>query len=459
MATLLSINSKLASLSVVSGFDQLAAEASNVASNVQALNSSSLGGLFNETISGVQAINTTTIPEHTVGVLTENLTGLRAQIVKDVSAAKTALDKITGASVDNSFNDLVYASATGEGVKAAINYVTDPTDQQLTTILENTVPTQFVNQISNIVKKDFTGFSGDLSTAVGSFNRAFNDLLGITSTSPLQAVLLQNDAGPLNIIENLGVNKLIATDVLVLLQSKQISAAIDIITKLTGKISTDVESILGTVPLTLQDQIQKRNVGTSSTGVYEVSDKNNEWNGESTPTTFFDVIATQEHLTVEMLRCPREVTEVVFYGHEMTENQVLTASEIHEAYIADGNDGIPFHYVILPNGNIQRGRPISRNGTYSTTHSDFSIGVVVPHVKDAPATVKQGQSARQLIEAFYSVWPGGQVFDAQIDTGDSDVKVGFNVANFIASLKKVNYGSAARSFSTRQLISAAQGNV
>lgn len=459
MATLLSLNSKLKSLGVISGFDKLATEATTVASSVQALNSSSFGNEINSTISGVQGLNTTPDATIAIGLLTENLLGLQSQVVKDVSSSKSDLDLITGSSVDNSFNDFVFTSATAEGVKAGVNVVASPTDDQMTNILSNTVPEQYANQVASLVINDYSNFSTQLSTAVGSFGSAFADLLGSVTGNVLQDVILQNDTRPINIIENLGVDSKTAGEILVLLQSNRLNQAVERLVSETGKSAEEIESVLATVPISLADQIDKRNVGNSSTGVYDVADKNNEWNGANTPATFFDVIATQEQLTIEMLKSSREITEIIFFGHEMTENQLLTSTEIHASYIADGNDGIPFHYVILPNGNIQRGRPLSKDGTYSTNRGKFSIGIVVPHVVNVPATVKQGKSVRQLIESFYSVWPGGQVFDAEIDTGDSEVKVGVNIGNYIASFKKVNYGSASRSFSTQQLISAAQGNV
>ena len=459
MSTLLSLNSKLKSLGIVSGFDNLSTQTSSVASSVQALNSSSLGNEINATIGGVQGLNTTKDAAISIGLLTENLPGLRSEIVLDVSSSKSDLDSITGNTVDNSFNDLVFTSATAEGVKAAVNSIVVPTSTQLTNILQNVVPEQYANQVSSLIEKSFTDFSTELSEAVGSFNSSFSDILGSVTGNVLQDVILQNDSRPINIIETLGVDFATAGEVLVLLQSNQTNQAVELLVSLTGGIASDIEDVLATVPTSLEDQIDKRKVGSSSTGVYDVSDKNNEWNGANTQSSFFDVIATQEQLTVEMLKSSREITEIIFFGHEMTENQLLTSDEIHQSYIADGNDGIPFHYVVLPNGNIQRGRPLSRSGTFSTTHDQFSIGVVIPHVKGAPATIKQGKSVRQLIESFYGVWPGGQVFDAETDTGDSEVKVGVNIGNYIASFKKVNYGSAGRSFSTQQLISAAQGNI
>jgi|TARA_B110000908_G_scaffold167945_1_gene221845 hypothetical protein len=461
MATLSSLNAKLKSLGVVSGFSELSDTSSKLASSVQALNSSSLGTEINAAIAGVQGLNTTLDAGLSVALLTENLTGLQSQVVKDVAESKSDLDKITGAAVNNAFNDLVFASATAEGVKAAINLVATPTDEQLTTIMSNIVPEQFAGQVSSLVTKSFGDFSGELLTAVTSFSSSFDDLLGSITGNVLQDVILQNDKRPINTIENLGVPVAQAGEVLVLLQDNNINEAAALVQKTTKQPLEleEIEAVLATVPTSLEDQIDKRKVGSSSTSVYDVADKNNEWVGAATPAKFFDVVATQEQLTVEMLKCSREITEIIFFGHEMTEDQVLTAEDIHQAYVADNNDGIPFHYVVLPNGNIQRGRSTSKDGSFSTTHDKFSIGIVIPHVRDAPGTVQQGKSVRQVIESFYSVWPGGQVFDANIDTGDSQVKTGVNIGNYIASFKKINHGDGSRSVSTRQLISAAQGNV
>ena len=148
MATLTAINSRLKNLSVISGFDKLASQAITIATSVQALNSSSLGITLNENISGVQSLNTTINSAYAIGLLTKNLTGLQSQVVKDVSGSKTQLDAITGATVDNAFLDFVFASATAEGIKSAINTVATPSNQQLNTILTNVVPKQFSGQVS-----------------------------------------------------------------------------------------------------------------------------------------------------------------------------------------------------------------------------------------------------------------------------------------------------------------------
>ena len=459
MSDLRSINSKLKSLGITSGFEILTKSTSSVASSVQALNSSSLGGTLNENISGILALNTTANPAKSMALLTENLSGLQSQVVKDVSDSKTPLDAITGASVANGFLDMVVTSATAEGVKTAIKTIAEPTDQQMTTILTNVVPKKFAGQIDGLVTKNFPEFANDLSASVDLFSSSFANLVGSKTGNVLQDIILQTDNTPISILENFGVPGDKTGDVLVQLQNNQFNEAVITVARLTQQPIPVVEKLLATVPTSLKDQIKPRTTNTSSTGVYDVTSKNNKWNGSSTPSSYFDIIATQEQLHIEMIKCSREITEIIFFGHEMSANQVLTASEIHDTYNEDGNDGIPFHYVVLPNGNLQRGRSLAKLGTYSTTHNNYSIGFVVPHVIDTPATAKQGATVRMIMETFYDVWPGGQVFDAEVDTDDSEVKVGVPIESLIASFKKDNKGSSARSFSTAQLISAAQGNI
>ena len=458
MASLVALNSKLKSLVSSSGFDILSKETSAIASSVQALNSTSLGTELNESLSGILALNTSSKALSSIAILTGNIPGITSQIVKDVSASKTDLEAITGATADNGFLDVVITCPTPEGIKVSLGAIANPTDQQTQAILANTTPKKYQDQIATITVKDFAKLSGEFSTSLAAFASAFNNLSKTQTGNVLQDILLQTDDTPISILENFGVPRSEAPAILVLLQSKKTTEAITKIAALTGKDVETIEAFILTVPTSLDAQLQTSGQ-TSSTGVYDVSSKNNTWRGAATTNEYFDIIATQEQLLIEFIKCPREITEIVFYGHEMTADQILTAKDIHESYNADGNDGIPFHYVVQPGGNLQRGRSIAKEGTYSTTHNKYSIGVVIPHYVNTEAKVQQGATVRQIIEAFYHVWPGGQLFDANEDIGESKVPVGLSISSYAESFKKVNYGGAGRSFSTAQLINASQGSV
>ena len=459
MATIPEINSILRSAKVGAGFQDLVKNTSTVASSVQALNSTSLGGLLNETLSGIQALNTSVKTSSSIAILSQNIPGIQDQIIKDVSSSKTDLDKITGATVSNGFLDVVITCPTPEGVKASIQAISTPNASQTENIISNITPKKYSNQVKDISNKDFTDFSNEFSTSLGTFVSSFTNLAKTKTGNPIQDILLQSDITPLSVIENFGVPKERTVDVLLLLQAKEDRKAILLVQELTKKTIAEIESFLPTVPIDINQQLKDNTEFTSTTGVYDVTSKNTLWQGTNTRDDFFDIVATQEQLIIEFIKCSREITELVFYGHEMTPDQILTAKDIHASYNADGNDGIPFHYVVQSNGNLQRGRPIAIDGTFSNTHNKFSIGIVLPYYQNGDATIQQGATVRKILEAFYQVLPGGQVFDAQEDLDESKISVGLSIGSYIEAFKKVNYGGASRSFSTAQLISAAQGNV
>ena len=459
MANFNALNTKLKSFKLSSGFENLLSETTTIASSVQALNSTSLGSILNETVSGIQALNTTVNAATSIATLTGNIPGIQDQIIKDVSQSKTALDAICGTANDNGFLDIVITCPTPEGVKAATKSIATVTDKQTEAILANTTPKQYAGQIKDIAAKDYTALSSDFSSQVGSYLSAFSSINVKQTGNPLQDIVLQTDSTPLNMLENFGVPKDQTADILVLLQDNNIIDASIQVANVTGKPITEVEVFLTTIPANLIDQLATAGTEVSSTGTYDVTGKANTWQGAKTPPEYFDVIATQEQLIIEFIKCGREITEVVFYGHEMSPNQVLSARDIHQSYNADGNDGIPFHYVVQPSGNLQRGRDIAIEGTYSTTHDKYSIGIVIPYYTNGSANIHQGATINSVLKAFYQVWPGGQVFDAQLDLNESEISVGVSIDNYIDSFKKTNHGGSSRSFSTSQLISAAQGGI
>lgn len=458
MATISTINTRLRNIVTAAGFDKVVTEANDVASNVNALESTSLGTQLNENISGVQGLNTDA-GKSTVALLTSNLTGLQDQVIKDVSTSQSDLNAITGSTVDNGFLDLVVSSASAEGVKSAIETIATPTEAQLQTILENVVQEQFRNEVPDIVTNNFTNFANNLSTKATSFDSTFTNLLNGKTGNVLQDIILQTDATPLNLLESMGLSEKKSAEVLLLLQANKFIEAVEIVSTQTDLTVEQAEARLAEVPTNVSDQVIRRAVRTSSLPVYDVTTTFNDWNGKNTPNTYFTNIATFEELMIEFVNTSREITEIVFFGYEIGNNQTVTPADIHDACIADNMDGIAFHYVIEPNGDLRRGRPITVDGEFGGGHDQFSIGICIPHRVGVGATVQQGKTVDLILEAFWNMWPGGQVFDAKEDVGIADFETGINVESFLANYRKINHGTGDRSFSTAQLISAAQGNL
>ena len=461
MADIKDINNRLKNIVKIAGFDSVVLKTNVTASNIKALEATSLGELLNENISGVQGL-TVNAGSSNIALLQNNLTGLESQIVKDVSSSKSDLQSITGATdtVENGFLDLVFTAASAEGVKAGINVVATPTDSQMQTILTNIVPEQFSSQVSSIVGQDFTSLTANLSVDITAFNSAFTNLLNGKTGNILQDVLLQTDTSPISAIVALGVTPSVASDVLLLLQTNKFDDAVATVSATPGVTlsQAQIETALLAVPIDISSQITTPGVRSSSLAVFDPTTNFNNWTGKNTPKSYFSLIATLEELMIELVNTSREITEVVFCGYEIDEDQSVTPQDIHEACIAAGLDGIAYHYVILPNGDMRRGRSLAVDGEYNTAHNQYSIIVVVPHKRNVGATIAQGRSIDLFLEAFWNLWPGGQCWDAE-DIDVQSFPVGVNIDNYRSNYRKQNFGNAGRSYSTTQLISAAKGNL
>ena len=462
MANINDINNKLSSIVGTAGFGEVVSATTKVASNVKALEATSLGEQLNENISGVQGL-TAGAGAANIAILQSNLTGLGDQVIKDVSTNKDALQAITGAgdTIENGFLDFCFASPSAEGVKAALNVVATPSASQTEGILKNIVPEQFSAQVSDIVDQDFSAFTNTLTESVSSFTNTFSNLLNGKTGNILQDVLLQTDTSPLNAITSLGLTVDVSTDMLLLLQTNKLAEAVTTIldTSKLGGLSTElVENALSSVPTKMSQQIDKGGVKPTSLPIFDPTTNFNNWKGAKTPVSYFSTVATFEELVIELINTSREITEVVFYGYMIGEDQSITPSDIHDACNSVAIDGIAYHYVVMPNGDLRRGRSLAVDGDTQFDHDEYSIAIVVPHKKNTSASAGQSKTVDMFLEAFWNLWPGGQCWDTQ-EIDISSYPVGVNIDNYRSNYRKQNFGNAGRSYSTAQLISAAKAQL
>jgi len=140
----------------------------------------------------------------------------------------------------------------------------------------------------------------------------------------------------------------------------------------------------------------------------------------------FDYVETWEELCADFLAATRDITEVVVHWSATYLNQDIGSEEIHDWHTQRGFSGIGYHYVIRKDGRIQRGRPIDRTGAHAKDngHNNFSIGLCMvggyncmtgtpnseKHVSGASINQDQIDSLDDFLDAFYTSWPGGQVW-------------------------------------------------
>ena len=120
-----------------------------------------------------------------------------------------------------------------------------------------------------------------------------------------------------------------------------------------------------------------------------------------------------------------------------------------------GGEGIAMNFVVLPNGLVQRGRPLSRAPVGVEGHSEYSVYVGLVRNKNAVATAKQVSAVNSVARAFYSAIPGGQMFGAE-EIDERFPKVGIDIDKLVTSNGRQNFGVTDQSYSTTQLIEAAQ---
>ena len=161
----------------------------------------------------------------------------------------------------------------------------------------------------------------------------------------------------------------------------------------------------------------------------------------------FDYVETYEELAADFYASTRDITEVVVHWSATYLNQDIGADEIHEWHTQRGFSGIGYHYVIRKDGRIQRGRPIDRTGAHAKDngHNNFSIGLCLvggyncmtgtpnseKHVSGASINSDQIDTLDEFLDAFYMVWPGGQVW-GHIDVDNKGkVDPGLDMPEFV----------------------------
>ena len=81
------------------------------------------------------------------------------------------------------------------------------------------------------------------------------------------------------------------------------------------------------------------------------------------------------------------------------QNRGDTAATIHAWHREQGWDGIGYHYVILEDGTIEKGRPDYWRGAHVKGHNDANLGIcLIGYGNDA--TNEQLDALRQLVRGL-----------------------------------------------------------
>lgn len=450
------VNAQLRQLVSAGNFEKVLSQATSTSTTVQALDSTSLGTVINEIVSGFQALNVAQGNQGSA-LMTNNVPGVTLE--NDTSANNTSLGTITGGTVNNGFTKLVVTTPTPEGIKSALAATTTVTNTQLKNVLENLIADEYATNLDDVVTTDFSTEAETLAAATGVFTSSVNNLLGGLTGNLIQDIILKVNQAPLVPLVQLGVDIGIAQQAYnLILEDKKLEAAKLIFANQENPTSiTQIEDQLEDIDTSISNQVETGAAPNAERSTYDTNSNSNKWTGASTPPSVFTYVSSEEELRIEFLRTQREITQMMFFGYEVEANQVLTSADIHLLEGFDtGGDGITMHYIVLPNGTIQRGRPISKVSSGISEHNDFSVFIGSIINKDSNiVTVDQLRSIKSLSKAFYAAVPGGQMLSSN-DFDPEYTASGFKVDSLVRANGKQNFGNSSRSFSSAQLAAAAK---
>ena len=202
--------------------------------------------------------------------------------------------------------------------------------------------------------------------------------------------------------------------------------------------------------LVVDDIVLPENIKPTDNILKLASSLNNTlWAGASTLANeyIFQYVSTYEELEAEFATIKRPVTTIVAHWTRTYSDQDWDAAQIHKNHIdmaiaraADGiinqnttDGGLQYHYIFRRDGTIQRGRPIglvTEDASFkdNTIHVAFVAGYNCPSgtenkevfLSSNSITRNQWTTFEKFCEAFFKIYPGGQVLShREVDPQDT----------------------------------------
>lgn len=145
--------------------------------------------------------------------------------------------------------------------------------------------------------------------------------------------------------------------------------------------------------------------------------------------TDFSYVDSLEEMTADLRAISRPVsTVVVHWTANYIDDNHIDAQIIKDMHIARGWSTIGYHYIIRRDGSLQRGRNPNRVGAHAkNSHNPYSIGISFvggyncpngtrnPESYVSPDSINSAQwsTLDMFLKAFYTVYPGGEVWGHQ----------------------------------------------
>lgn len=117
-----------------------------------------------------------------------------------------------------------------------------------------------------------------------------------------------------------------------------------------------------------------------------------------------------------------DIQYIVVHCSDSPQGRGDTAKTIHDWHLSRGWSGIGYHFVILENGKVERGRPVYWAGAHVKGHNIGSIGVCL--IGEDEFTHEQTSALREQIDRLKYQFPDAKV------VGHCDLDPGKTCPNF-----------------------------
>lgn len=106
----------------------------------------------------------------------------------------------------------------------------------------------------------------------------------------------------------------------------------------------------------------------------------------------------------QTLAVREETTHILV--HHTAGNSNSNAMRIHATHLNNGWWGIGYHFIIMANGTIERGRPFHAEGSHEPSLNKVSVGIVLTgNFEKYKPFIAQKQSLSWLISAIKVAYP------------------------------------------------------
>jgi N-acetyl-anhydromuramyl-L-alanine amidase AmpD len=457
------LNVELRNLDQRLGFNELTSVASRAVNEFNTIKQTTLSTEINKTVAGFKALTEETdgaasIVDRGVALLVSDPPGL--SITKTASASNADLISMTGdANVSGGFLDFVITASTPEAIsKALVDVTNQPIEVVSRSIssLSNQSISQLQSSLSNVVKDIPVGT--ELLGQVNKFTSNILQFYNTTLTGNIKNIIETLNSGFDPVIrEIIGSNQLpinLVESVIQLVEQGNVSAAADLLRPYSSLTVTQIEQLLQTVPVTVSDQV------TNSTALQKATTPTK--NVTYTQNTDFDLIASKQELDAILQGAEREITEVVVHWTATYLDQFIQAQDIDRVHKEKGLSSIGYHFVILRDGTLQRGRPINQIGSHAVNHNTYTIGLAFVggiNLTSAQAallggyekvssdsryasinslTSEQMQTFHMFMKSFFQAYPYGQAFGHNDIEPRSKIDPGFDVVQYVKNSYQKN---------------------